>query len=502
MNQGYVMAFDAGTTGVRTIIFNDSAQMVSEASREYRQIFPQTGWIEQDPVEIFQTQLDTMKEALHRARLSIQEIGSIGITNQRQTTVVWDRFTGRPVYHAVVWGSRQSVDYVEKWASAGLNSIIREKTGLVNDAFFSASKIAWILDHAPGARIRAEKGELLFGTIDTWLIWNLTKGKTHATDYSNASGTMLYNIHTLEWDEDLCREFDVPLSLLPEVRDSNGDYGETSDAVVGARIPIRGNAGDQQASLFGQGCFTPGMAKNTFGTAGVFVMNTGSRPVYLDGLSTTIAWGLDKKVTYALEGVIFTSGATIQWLRDGARMIPGSSDSEWFASQTPDTEGVYFVPAFTGLCAPFWDMYARGLIIGLTRGTTHQHIIRAGLEAMAYQTKDIIDCVLSNGDIEIPELRVDGGAVKNNLLCQFQADILGLPVIRPTVTEMTALGAAYLAGLGVGLWESMEEISSHWQVEKRFEPQMSAQQQRKLYFGWRAAVELTRDWSKKLEQLA
>ncbi|SOC38565.1 glycerol kinase GlpK [Ureibacillus acetophenoni] len=499
MGKGFVMALDAGTTGVRTIIFNKNSEIVGVSSKEFKQIYPNPGWIEHNPMEILKCQLETIQDAINNSGVSINEIVSIGITNQRETTVIWDKHTGKPVYNAIVWSSRQTASYIEKWTEMGLNDVIRQKTGLINDPYFSASKIAWILDNVPNARDQANKGDLLFGTIDTWLIWNLTKGKSHTTDYSNAARTMIFNILTLEWDVELCNEFTVPMSLLPEVKPSNGDFGVTDSSILGASIPIRGNAGDQQAALFGQACFKPGMAKKTFGTAGVFVMNTGQTPYYLDGLTTTIAWGLDNKITYALEGVVFSCGSTIQWLRDGAKMIHGSSDSEWYADQIEDTGGVYLVPAFSGLSAPDWDMYARGIIVGITGGTTYQHIIRAGVEAMAFQTKDILNCVLENKEIAITELRIDGGAVKNNLLCQFQTDILGIPVVRPTVTEMTALGAAYLAGLGVGYWSDTNEIEKNWSIEKVFHPLMSKEKQRKHYQGWKAAVNLTRGWTKKLE---
>ncbi|HEX3032770.1 MAG TPA: glycerol kinase GlpK, partial [Bacillota bacterium] len=366
-------------------------------------------------------------------------------------------------------------------------------------AYFSASKIPWILDQVPGARERAEKGELLFGTIDTWLIWNLTGGKSHTTDYSNASRTMIFNIKNLDWDEELCRKMDIPMAILPKAIDSNGDFGTTVPSLFGAEIPIRGNAGDQQAALFGQACFKPGMAKNTFGTAGVYVMNTGDKLVYKEGLTTTIAWGLNGKVSYALEGVVFISGATIQWLRDELKIIYSAADTEWYGSTVPDTGGIYLVPAFVGLCAPYWDMYARGMIIGITRGTTRNHVIRAGLDSLSYQTKDIINAVIQDGTIQVSELRVDGGAVKNNLLCQFQSDILGIPVIRPKITEMTALGAAYLAGLGSGLWTSTDDIAEQWAVDKVFEPTMAEEERNNLYHGWQEAVKLTRGWAQKVK---
>jgi len=499
MEKKYIMALDEGTTGVRTIIFDNKGNIVGEASREFTQIFPTPGWVEHDAMEILDSQIDVARQAINKAKISPEEIRAIGVTNQRETSVIWDKATGKPIYNAICWQSRQTAEVVEKWIADGLTDEIRKKTGLVIDAYFSASKIPWILDTVPGARQRAEKGELLFGTIDTWLIWNLTGGKSHMTDYSNASRTMVYNIMKMDWDEELCRKMNIPMAILPKVIDSNGDFGTTIAPLFGAEISIRGNAGDQQAALFGQACFKPGMAKNTFGTAGVYVMNTGDKPVFKDGLTTTIAWGVDGKVNYALEGVIFISGATIQWLRDELKIIYSAADTEWYGSTVPDTGGVYLVPAFVGLCAPYWDMYARGMIIGITRGTTRNHLIRAGLDALAYQTKDIINAVVQDGTIEVSELRVDGGAVKNSLLCQFQSDILGIPVIRPRITEMTALGAAYLAGLGSGLWESTDEIAEQWAVDQEFKPTMSEEDRNNLYHGWQEAVKLTRGWAKKVK---
>lgn len=499
MEKKYIMALDEGTTGVRTIIFDDKGNIVADAAREFTQIFPTPGWVEHDPMEILESQIEVSRQAISKAKISPEEIRAIGVTNQRETSVIWDKATGKPIYNAICWQSRQTAEIVEKWIADGLTDEIKEKTGLVIDAYFSASKIPWILDKVPGARERAEKGELLFGTIDTWLIWNLTGGKSHKTDYSNASRTMIYNIMELGWDEELCRKMDIPMAILPEVIDSNGDFGTTTPSLFDAEIPIRGNAGDQQAALFGQACFKPGMAKNTFGTAGVYVMNTGDKVVYKDGLTTTIAWGLNGKVSYALEGVVFISGATIQWLRDELKIIYSAADTEWYGSVVSDTDGVYLVPAFVGLCAPYWDMYARGMIIGITRGTTRNHIIRAGLDSLSYQTKDIINAVVQDGTIEVSGLRVDGGAVKNSLLCQFQADILGIPVIRPKITEMTALGAAYLAGLGSGLWNSTDDIADQWAVDTVFEPSMDEEQRNNLYHGWQEAVKLTRGWAQKVK---
>jgi glycerol kinase len=496
----YVMALDEGTTGVRAIIFDQEGKSVGDVAKEFSQIFPHPGWVEHNPEEILEAQIDVARKAIAKAGIAPEQISAIGITNQRETAVVWDKNTGKPIYNAIVWQSRQTADIVEGWKTVGYDKEIREKTGLINDAYFSASKIVWILDHVEGAREKAAKGDLLFSNIDGWLIWNLTGGKSHVTDYSNASRTMLFNIIDLKWDEELCHKMNIPMSVLPKVLPSSGLFGTTAKSIFGAEIPILGDAGDQQAALFGQACFKPGMAKNTFGTAGVFVMNTGEKPLFRDGLTTTIAWGLNGKVDYALEGVIFISGATVQWIRDNMRLIRNAADTEWYGNMVADTGGVYLVPAFVGLCAPYWDMYARGLIVGITRGTTSDHLIRAALEAMAYQTKDIIDAVVADGSIAIPELRVDGGATKNNLLCQFQSDILGIPVVRPKVTEMTALGAAYLAGLACGFWKSTDEIASHWQVDKVFQPNMTAVHRKELYGGWLEALKLSRGWSTKLEE--
>jgi len=498
MGDKYLLALDEGTTGTRAIVFDKNGRQVADAASEFTQIYPYPGWHEQDAVEILNTQVEMVNQAVAKAGIRFEDILAIGITNQRETTVIWDKETGRPIYNAIVWSSRQTADVVEQWAAEGYTEMVREKTGLILDAYFSASKISWILDHVEGARRRAERGELLCGTMDCWLMWNLTGRKAHVTDVSNASRTMLFNIHTLQWDEDLCRKMGIPMRMLPKVQPSNSEFGMTDPSIFGVSIPIHGCAGDQQSALFGQACFEPGMAKNTFGTAGVFVMNTGDKPVYREGLTTTVAWSLDGKVSYGLEGVIYASGATIQWLRDGARLIYNSADSEWYGRMVPDTGGVYLVPAFTGLCAPHYDMYARGVIVGITRGTTRNHMIRAGLESMAYQTRDITDCVLAQGDLHIPELRVDGGAVRNDLLCQFQADILGIPVVRPKVTEMTALGAAYLAGLGSGMWSSLDEIAKQWGVDAVFHPQMAAERREQLYHGWVEAVKLSRGWAKRV----
>lgn len=490
------MGIDEGTGSARTLIFDEEGQVVAEAARELTQHYPRTGWVHHNPKEILQNQLGTMQQVLEEAKLSPRDIRTIGLTNQRETALVWDKESGEPVYNAIVWTSRQSVDIIERWAAEGLSDEILQKTGLPNDAWFSASKIAWILENVEGARERAERGELLAGNVDSWLIWNLTGRQRHVTDYSNASRTMLFNIHTLRWDEELCEAFGIPVQMLPEVVPSDADFGSVGSS-FGADIPIRGVLGDQQAGLFGQTCFESGLAKNTFGTAGVYTMNTGSEPLTLEGLTASVAWGLKGEVTYMTEGVFFSAGATIQWLRDAAKMIHASPDCEWYSGQIPDTQGVYFVPAFSGLTAPYWDMYARAAIVGMSISTNRLHIIRAGLESLAYQTKDIVDTILANGDVEISQVRVDG-AVKNDLLCQFLADILGVRVVRPKVTEATVLGAAYMAGLSSGLWKDLDELSALWQEDRVFEPQMSQERRDRLHEGWRIAVESTRGWAKKV----
>lgn len=497
MEKTYVMGIDEGTTSARTVIFDGEGQIVTETTRELTQHYPKAGWVEHNPVEILDAQLETMRNALETVKLSPRDIRTIGLTNQRETALVWEKDTGRPIYNAIVWSSRQTAEVIERWAAEGLVEEIRQKTGLVSDAYFSASKIAWILEHVDDAKGRAERGELLAGTIDAWLTWNLTGREKFVTEYSNASRTMMFNIHDLRWDEDLLEAFGIPLAMLPEVLPSDADFG-TVGQTFGADIPIQGVLGDQQAGLFGQTCYDVGLAKNTFGTAGVYTMNTGKEPSYRDGLTASVAWGVNGEVTYELEGVVFSSGQTIKWLRDSAKLLHGAPDSEWYSGQVPDTQGTYLVPAFTGLCAPYWDMYARAAIIGMSSSTDRRHIIRAGLESMAYQTRDIVDTVLEGGELEVPEIRVDGGAVRNSLLCQFQADILGIPVVRPKITEATVLGAAYLAGLSGGLWKDMDALAELWQEDRVFEPQMSKERRDELYEGWTAAVELTRGWAKKV----
>lgn len=495
MGQKYVMALDAGTTSNRAIIFDVDSKIVGVAQKEFTQHFPQPGWVEHDAEEIWSSMHEVMREALEQSGLVASDIAAIGITNQRETAVIWDRATGRPIYNAIVWQSRQTADICEDLKRQGLVDEFKEKTGLVIDAYFSGTKVKWILDHVEGARARAEKGELAFGTIDTWLLWKLTGGKEHKTDYSNASRTLMFNIKTLEWDEALLKHLTVPKSLLPEVRPSSEVYGHTIPSIIGASVPVAGMAGDQQSALFGQNCFSPGEAKNTYGTGCFLLMNTGEDLcMSKNGLVTTIAWGLDGKVEYALEGLIFVGGSAIQWLRDGLRLVDSAPDSEWVAKKVKDAGGVYMVPAFVGLGAPYWDMNARGMIIGLTRGTTKAHIVRATLDSLAYQTRDVLGAMEADSGNRLAALKVDGGAVANNLLMQFQADLLGVPVDRPQITETTALGAAYLAGLATGVWASKEELKKSWQLDTRFAPSLDQQEADKLYKGWKKAVEHAANW--------
>ena len=495
----YIMALDQGTTSSRAIIFNHDGEIVKIAQNEFTQYYPKRGWVEQDPMEIWGTQSGVAREVLETAGIRPDEIAAIGITNQRETTVIWDKVTGRPIYNAIVWQCRRTATICDDLKSRGLEEYIKENTGLVIDAYFSGTKIKWILDNVEGARQKAEKGELLFGNIDTWLIWNLTRGKVHVTDYSNASRTMIYNIKELKWDEKLLKELDIPFSMLPEVRQSSEIYGVTDPQTFGgAQIPIAGIAGDQQAALFGQTCFEPGMAKNTYGTGCFMLMNTGEEMIFSkNGLLTTIAWGLDGKIEYALEGSIFVAGAIIQWLRDEIQILSDARDSEYFATKVEDSNGVYIVPAFVGLGAPYWDMYARGTMVGLTRGSNKNHIIRAALESIAYQTRDVLEAMEDDSGIDLRELNVDGGAVENNFLMQFQADILGSPVHRPEVIETTALGAAYLAGLAVGFWSNKDEINKKWIVDKIFEPKMEEIKKESLYKGWKKAVTRSLKWEEE-----
>lgn len=467
----YILALDQGTTSSRAIVFDKEGKLVSLAQKEFKQYYPQSGWVEHDAREIWSSQLSVATEAVAKAGLKASSIAAIGITNQRETTVIWERSTGQPIHPAIVWQDRRTAEYCDRLKADGHGDRIREKTGLPVDAYFSASKINWLLDHVPGARGKAENGELAFGTVDSWLVWNLTGGEQHVTDVTNASRTMLFNIHTLQWDDELLELFGVPKSLLPEVKSSSEVYGSTAANILATRIPIAGIAGDQHAALFGQLCTKPGMVKNTYGTGCFILMNIGDKPVLSgNNLITTIAWQLDGKVSYALEGSIFIGGAIVQWLRDGLGIIRHSADVEELAAKVPDTDGVYLVPAFAGLGAPHWDPYARGTIVGLTRGSTAAHIARAALEGIAFQTVDILHAMEADAGTDIRELRVDGGATANNLLLQFQSDVLQAKVVRPQLTETTAIGAAYLAGLAIGLWKHPDEIQNQWQVDRTFEP--------------------------------
>jgi len=492
----YILALDQGTTSSRAILFDKSGKIVSLAQKEFRQYYPKPGWVEQDPMEIWGSQSGVAKEAIETAGIDCKEIEAIGITNQRETTVVWDKSSGKPVCNAIVWQCKRTASICEELVEAGYGKMIREKTGLVVDAYFSGSKIKWILDNVDGARERAQRGELLFGTVDTWLLWNLTRGKVHATDVSNASRTMLFNIKSLEWDEELLEALGIPASMLPEIVDSSGTAGYADPNLFGGeKIPVAGIAGDQQAALFGQGCFRMGMAKNTYGTGCFMLMNTGEKIVTSDkGLLTTVAWRKGGKTHYALEGSVFMAGAIVQWLRDEMRVIENASESETAAGKVPDNGGVYLVPAFVGLGAPHWDMYARGIIVGLTRGSGRNHIIRSALEAIAYQTKDVIEAMQSDAGLALKELRVDGGAVQNGFLMQFQADVLSRNVVKPQMREATAFGAAALAGLATGFWESERAIGEMIKAEKIYSPAMEKEKVEKLYRGWEKAVERAKHW--------
>ncbi len=494
-NKRYVLALDQGTTSSRAILFDREQHMVGVSQQEFTQHYPQPGWVEHDPMEIWSSQYGVMTEVLARTGVEPSQLAAIGITNQRETTIIWDRATGRPIYNAVVWQCRRSAPIAEELARTVGTEAIRLKTGLRPDAYFSGTKIRWILDHVPGAQERAERGELAFGTVDTWLIYKLTGGKVHVTDRTNASRTMLYNIHTLEWDADLCKALNIPMSMLPEVKSSSEVYGTCN--LSGVEVPISGAAGDQQAALFGQCCFEPGSAKNTYGTGCFLLMNTGSRIVDSEnGLLTTIAASPSGKVEYALEGSVFLGGAVIQWLRDELGLIRDSADSEYFARKVPDTGGVYVVPAFTGLGAPHWDMYARGAILGMTRGTNRNHIIRAALESIAFQSDDVLRAMQADTGLDIPVLKVDGGASANNLLMQFQSDISGVAVNRPMVRETTALGAAMLAGLAVGFWKDPAELEAKWELDKEFNTWMTKEQSYRARAGWAKAVGRSRDWAR------
>lgn len=493
----YVMALDAGTTSNRCILFNEKGEIVSLAQKEFTQYFPKSGWVEHDAAEIWLTQYSVASEALAKADAKAEDIAAIGITNQRETTIVWDKETGEPIYHAIVWQDRRTADYCESLVSKGLTDTYRQKTGLVIDPYFSATKIRWLLENVPGARQKAEEGKLLFGTVETWLIWKLTGGSVHITDYSNASRTMLFNIVDLKWDDDILRELNIPECMLPEVRPSSEVYAKTMPDLFGGEITIAGAAGDQQAALFGQTCFNAGQAKNTYGTGCFLLMNTGEKPVFSkSGLVTTIAWGIDGKVEYALEGSIFVAGSAIQWLRDELRFMDSASDSEFFASKVKDTCGCYVVPAFTGLGAPYWDPYARGAIVGLSRGVNKYHVIRATLESLAYQTYDVLTAMENDSGMKLSKLNVDGGASANNLLMQMQADIIQTEVNRPKCVETTAAGAAYLAGLAVGYWKSKDDVLTNISIEKTFKPEISREKQEKKISKWHKAVEHARDWER------
>lgn len=494
----YVMALDAGTTSNRCILFNKKGEICSMAQKEFTQYFPKPGWVEHNANEIWSSQLGVAVEAMSKIGASAEDIAAIGITNQRETTIVWDKNTGEPVCNAIVWQCRRTSEFCDVLKDRGLTEWFREKTGLVLDAYFSATKLKWILDNVEGVRERAENGELLFGTVDTWLIWKLTKGRVHVTDYSNASRTMLYNIQKLEWDEEILAELNIPECMLPEVKPSSCVYGEADPSFLGGPIPIGGAAGDQQAALFGQTCFRPGEAKNTYGTGCFLLMNTGETPVFSkNGLVTTIAWGLDGKVKYALEGSIFVAGAAIQWLRDEMRLIDSAADSDYMARKVPDTNGCYVVPAFTGLGAPYWDQYARGTIVGITRGVNKYHIIRATLESLAYQTNDVLQAMKADSGIELSGLKVDGGASRNDFLMQTQADIINAPVERPRCAETTAMGAAYLAGLAVGYWQNKEEVIRNWAIDRVFQPEIGEELREEKISGWNKAVKYSYGWARE-----
>lgn len=499
MDKKYIMSFDQGTTSSRAIIFDKAGNICGRAQKEFTQIFPHPSWVEHDPMEIWGTQSGVAREALESSGIRPSEIAAIGIANQRETTIIWNKNTGRPIYNAIVWQCRRTAAICDELRDMGLEDYIKDKTGLVMDAYFSATKIKWLLDNVDGARDLAEKGELLFGNVDTWIVWNLTRGKVHITDYSNASRTMLYNIKELSWDTKILKALDIPINILPEVRNSSEVYGYTDEFTFGGeQIPIAGIAGDQQASLFGQTCFESGMVKNTYGTGCFMLMNTGDKVVTSkNGLLTTIAWGIDGKVEYALEGSIFIAGASIQWLRDEMGLIRNAEESEYMANRVEDSNGVYVVPAFTGMGAPYWDMYARGTIVGITRSVKAEHIIRATLEAIAYQTKDVLCAMEEDSNIDLKQLKVDGGAVANDFLMQFQADILDTLVQRPKVTETTALGVAYLAGLAVGFWKDKDEIKRNWKIDRSFMPSIKSEKRDELYRNWKRAVERSLAWEKQ-----
>ncbi len=494
----FLLALDQGTTSSRAILFNRDGSVAASGQQEFPQHFPQPGWVEHDLSDIWRTQLDVARQTIVKAGIVPSDIAAIGIANQRETTALWERSTGRPLHNAIVWQDRRTAEYCDQLKAAGLAAVVQRKSGLVIDAYFSGSKLKWLLDNVPNARARAERGELAFGTIDSWLLWNLTGGKVHATDASNASRTMLYDIHRGQWDEELLRLFDIPKSLLPEARSSSEKYGQTIPELFGSAITIAALAGDQQAALFGQTCFSRGLAKNTYGTGCFMLMNLGEdAPISKNQLLTTVAWETNSKREYALEGSVFVGGAVVQWLRDGLGIVKSASEIEALAASVPDSGGVYLVPAFAGLGAPHWDQYARGSISGITRGTTAAHFARAALESIAFQVADVLEVMQKDSGIQLRELRVDGGAASNNLLMQFQADLLGVPVVRPRVTETTALGAAYLAGLAVGYYKNRDEVAANWQIERTFFPQMDAEQVAYRKRRWRLALERSRDWEER-----
>lgn len=496
----YILAFDQGTTSSRAVIVDHSGVICGKAQKEFKQIFPTTGWVEHDPNDIWSSQIGVATEVLAHSGISIKDIGGIGITNQRETTIIWDKKTSKPIFNAIVWQDRRTTDICQKLKAQGLESLFRKKTGLLLDPYFSGTKIRWILDHVPDAMERAKRGELAFGTVDSWLIWKLTEGKLHITDSTNASRTLLYNLFTDDWDDELLGILQIPKEMLPKICDSSGIYGETTTSIFASALPICGIAGDQQAALFGQSCVQEGMVKNTYGTGCFMLMNTGSKPVISkNNLLTTVAYKLNGKTTYALEGSVFIAGAVVQWLKDNFGIIKTSAEVEKLATNVSDSNGVFFVPAFTGLGAPYWNPYARGALFGLSRGTNASHIARAALESIAYQVTDVIKAMESDSEIGIKELRVDGGAVVNNLLMQFQADLLQAPVIRPAVTELTALGAAYLAGLALSFWKDTNEIGSYWKLDKQFTPTSTPDKAKKLYAKWLKAVEITQLWEEKKE---
>lgn len=496
--ESYIMALDQGTTSSRCILFDKKGKICSVAQREFTQIFPNPGWVEHDPMEIWSSQIGVAAEAMSKIGASAGDIAAIGITNQRETTIVWERATGKPVYNAIVWQCRRTSDMVDELKKDGFDQVIHTRTGLIPDAYFSATKLAWILNHVEGARERAKKGELLFGTVDSWLIWNLTNGKVHVTDYTNASRTMLFDIHRLCWDQEILDRLDIPVEMLPEVKPSSCVYGETKGCLIGDGIPIAGAAGDQQAALFGQCCFESGDVKNTYGTGCFLLMNTGRDAVRSkNGLLTTIAVGMDGQVQYALEGSVFVAGAAIQWLRDDLRMLRDAASSEAYCLAVPDANGIYVVPAFTGLGAPYWDQYARGTIVGITRGTKKEHLVRATVESLAYQVTDVIEAMEKEAGVRLKSLKVDGGACANNFLMQFQSDILGAQVKRPGCIETTALGAAYLAGIAVGYWSGKDEVKVNWELERVFLPEMAEDDRRKLKKGWKRAVKCSFGWAKE-----